>query len=1036
MKNVLSFLQRKGRYAGALVLLLMLSVAGNAFATTPDDSGKEKKDTWEIKGTVKDKNDEPIVGAAILERGTGNGTVTDTLGRFKLTVKQNAVLRFSYLGYKTQDIVVKTPDPLNVVLLEENERLDEVVVIGYGAVKRENFTGSVSTVNMSESPLALLPNSNPMDALRGTVTGLTVSQQQGAGQEPSLQVRGQRSISSGASDPLIVMDGVIFMGSLRDIDPNNIESMSVLKDATSLAAYGSQAANGVIMITTKQGRLGKPVLNFNLSWTLSEIANRPDVLSPEDYIRKVNAIQGFDENADPTIWMTSFELENYKAGKTTDWLDYVTRLGLMQSYAMTFSGATEKLNYYFSASHLNQEGIIIGDDYSREAVSLRLQSDLTSWLQVGGQVNYTFNDYSGATNYNILGAVSLSPYARTTRPNGEIEKYPRELSTVNPLWSSQSGTVDDHDTYGTLLLKGHVLVTCPWLSGLTYRLNLSHSQENVERDYFEHEGYFVGEGNTEDRYAESSLITYLSKANGYSARTKNTYWVMDNIINFKRQFGRHYVDLTYVYTRDSKKYDYRKMTGSDFTDQGNTILGANGLTFAKTQKITDIDRTKHNNVGYLGRLNYNFDGTYHLDVSVRRDGSSVFGTNSKWGVFPAVGVAWTISNEPFMQRLGFVDHLKLKASWGKNGNQSLTPYATLSSIILGQQGGISYPFNNSSTVSWGQRYDKLGNADLGWETTEAYNFGFDLGVLGNRIYLEVDGYISETTDQIFDRQIPVMNNGLTTMKATMGKIANWGIEANLTTQNIRTRKFRWSTDLNFYLNRNKLKELYGDGKDDISNSLFIGKSLGAIYGYKEIGIVQEGDTEYMQANNAVPGDVMFANLDGSADGKITADDRTILGYNKENFRLNMSNTLSYKNLELYFLFTGVFGGNGYGMYKNTYAYRSATGIIWDNMLDHPWWTPENKSNKYPRVGYADSRYTPLQSYGFVRLQDLSLSYTFRQKWLSKLEINSLKVFFAAKNVFTITNWEGGDPEIKQTFDGGSYGYPLSAMYSFGLNLTF
>lgn len=1029
-------MQREGRYAGVLVFFLILAVAGNAFAMTPDDSGREKKDTWEIKGTVTDKNDEPIVGAAILERGTGNGTVTDTLGRFKLTVKQNAVLRFSYLGYKAQDIVVKTQESLRVVLQEENERLDEVVVIGYGAVKRENFTGSVSTVNMAESPLALLPNSNPMDALRGTVTGLTVSQQQGAGQEPSLQVRGQRSISSGASDPLIVMDGVIFMGSLRDIDPNNIESMSVLKDATSLAAYGSQAANGVIMITTKQGRLGKPMLNFNLSWTLSEIANRPDVLSPEDYIRKVNAIQGFDENADPSIWMTSFELENYKAGKTTDWLDYVTRIGLMQSYAMTFSGATEKLNYYLSASHLNQEGIIIGDDYSREAVSLRLQSDLTSWLQVGGQVNYTFNDYSGPTNYNIMAAVSLSPYARTTRPNGEIEKYPRELSTVNPLWSCKSGTVDDHDTYGTLLLKGHVLVTCPWLSGLTYRLNLSHSLENVERDYFEHEGYFVGEGNSEDRYAESSLTTYLSKANGYSARTKNTYWVMDNIINFKRQFGRHYVDLTYVYTRDSKKYDYRKMTGSDFTDQGNTILGANGLTFAKTQKITDLDRTKHNNVGYLGRLNYNFDGTYHLDVSVRRDGSSVFGANSKWGIFPAVGVAWTISNEPFMQRLGFVDHLKLKASWGKNGNQSLSPYATLSSIILGQQGGISYPFNNSSTVSWGQRYDKLGNADLGWETTEAYNFGFDLGVLGNRIYLEVDGYISETTDQIFDRQIPVMNNGLTTMKATMGKIANWGIEATLSTQNIRTRKFRWSTDVNFYLNRNKLKELYGDGKDDISNSLFIGKSLGAIYGYKEIGIVQEDDTEYMQANNAVPGDVMFANLDGSADGKITADDRTILGYNKENFRLNMSNTLSYKNLELYFLFTGVFGGNGYGMYKNTYAYRSATGIIWDNMLDHPWWTPENKSNKYPRVGYADSRYTPLQSYGFVRLQDLSLSYTFRQKWLSKLEINSLKVFFAAKNVFTITNWEGGDPEIKQTFDGGSYGYPLSAMYSFGLNLTF
>ena len=235
---------------------------------------------------------------------------------------------------------------------------------------------------------------------------------------------------------------------------------------------------------------------------------------------------------------------------------------------------------------------------------------------------------------------------------------------------------------------------------------------------------------------------------------------------------------------------------------------------------------------------------------------------------------------------------------------------------------------------------------------------------------------------------------------------------------------------------NVFKELYGDGKDDISNSLFIGKSLGAIYGYKNIGIVQEDDTEYMAANNAVPGDVMFANLDGSADGVITADDRAILGYTKENFRLNMANTLSYKNVELYFLLTGVFGGNGYGQYKNTYAYRSATGVIWDNMLDHDWWTPENRSDKYPRVAYADNRYTPVQGFGFVRLQDLSLSYTFRQEWLKKLEISNLKVYFAAKNVFTITNWVGGDPEIKQTFDGGSYGYPLAAMYSFGLNLTF
>ena len=1033
----LDFFQKGVIKFGMILLLGGLCMVGIMSRSVAGEINSAQVAKWKIFGRVIDEQGEPIIGAAILEQGTTNGCVTDTLGNYKLTVKAGAVLRVSFVGYVTREIVLKKEGMRNVRLRVDNEELDEVVVVGYGSVARKNFTGSVSVINTAESPLALLPNTNSMDALRGTVTGITVSQQQGAGQAPSLQVRGQKSIGGSTSNPLIVMDGVIFMGSLRDIDPNIIESMSVLKDATSLAAYGSQAANGVVMITTKQGKLGKPVLNFNASWTLSEMANRPEVLSPENYIKKINATQHLAEDADPSAWMSGFELENYKNGKTTDWLDYVSRVGLMQSYSASVSGATEKLNYFLSASHVDQEGVIIGDDYKREALSLRLQSDVASWLQVGTQMGYTFNDYSGPTTYNLVQALRLTPYGRVTRPNGELEKYPRELGggLTNPLWLVNSGTVDDHDTYATTLIKGHVLVKCPWLEGLTYRVNAAYSWENVERDYFEHEGYFVAEGTSEDRYSASALSGFLSKANGYSARTKNTYWVMDHIVNFNRQFGKHFIDATYVYTRDSKRYDYRKMTGSDFSDQGNTVLGADGLVYAKTQKITNIDKTKHNNIGYLGRISYNYNDTYHLSVSVRRDGSSVFGKNSKWGVFPAVGVAWTVSNERFMKRVSFIDYLKLKGSWGKNGNQSLDPYMTLSQIKLGQQGGIGYPFGNESTISWGQRYDKLGNADLGWETTEAFNYGFDLGLLGSRIYLEFDGYFSKTTDQIFDRLLPVMNNGLTSMKATMGQIDNWGIEATLTTQNVRTKDWNWSTAVTFYLNRNKLKDLYGDGKDDISNSLFIGKSLGAIYGYKSIGIVQEEDIEYIEANNAAPGDVKFANLDGSEDGTITADDRTILGYNKENFRMSLSNTLKYKNLELYFLFAGVFGGNGYGLSQNTYAYQTATGTVWDNNLNHGWWTPENRSNKYPRVDYADSRFTPLQSYGFVRLQDLSLSYTFHQDWLSRLQITGLKVFFAAKNVFTITNWVGGDPEIKQTL-GGSYGYPLAAMYSFGVNLTF
>ncbi len=1017
------------------ILLISLSLFMSAQWVTANAQQKVR-----VTGKVTDNAGGTIIGATVLEKGTTVGTITDIEGNFALSVSTGSTLVISYIGYVTQEIKAVSGKPVSIVLQEDAQALDEVVVVGYGTMQRKNFTGSVTTVKAADSPLALMPTSNAMDILRGTATGITVSQQQGAGQSPSLLVRGQKSVNGGGN-PLIVMDGVIYMGSFRDIDPSTIESMSVLKDATSLAAYGSQAANGVVMITTKKGKIGKPVITFNSSIALSTIANKPDVLSPERYLAKVNALQGLAEDADPSSWMTDFEYENYKSGTTTNWMDYITRTGAMQNYSASVSGATERVNYYISGSYTDQSGVTKGDDYKRNAFVARLQSDITDWLQVGGQANYTYNNYSGATlgDGQIYQAIRLSPYGRSTRPSGGIEKYPRQegIYMVNPLWNVKSGTIDDYDTYATTAMKGYFLVKCPWIKGLSYRFNASYAVEHVVRDYFTHEGYYVAEGKTEDRYSPSAISSYLSKANGYSARTKNTSWVIDNIINYNHQFGKHFVDFTGVYTRDSKIYDYRKMTGSDFTALGNTTLGANGLTYAETQKITNIDYSKHNDIGYLARLNYSYNDTYHLNASIRRDGSSVFGANNKWGNFPAVGVAWTVSNEEFMKKVSVINYLKLKASWGKNGNQALNPYQTLSTIALGQKGGYNYPFGNTSTVSWGQRISSLGNADLGWETTEAINYGFDMGLMNNRLHVEFDGYFSKTTEQIFNRTVPVMGNGITSMKATMGQVNNWGIEATITSQNLKLKDFEWNSGLTFYMNRNKLKELYGDGKDDISNSLFLGKSLGAIYGYKAIGIVQESDTEYMSANNAVAGDVKFANLDDSEDGKITSDDRTILGYNKENFRMSLSNTLKYKDFELYFLFTGVFGGNGYGRSVNIYAYRTASDVVFDNNLNHGWWTAENPSNKYPRVAYTDGRYTPTQNYGFVRLQDLSLSYTFHQPWVQKLHITGFKVYAAAKNVFTLTGWDGGDPEIRQTLGGGySYGYPLASTYSFGVNLTF
>ncbi len=996
-----------------------------------------------VSGKISDTKGEPLIGVTIMVEGASTGTITDINGNYKVKVPEDAVLIFSFIGFKTQKISVTGKVEINVTLEDDTEELGEVVVIAYGTTSSKNFTGSTTQIKTSDSPLAEIPATDAMSVLKGTVPGMTVTQEEGAGQTSSLLVRGQKSINDDAINPLIVLDGVIFMGAMRDIDPSTIESISVLKDATSVAAYGSRAANGVVMITTKKGKNGKPVITFNTSVGVSKVINKADVLSPKKWIQKVNLLQGLDENADPTTWMSDFEDENYANGKTVDWQDITERTGTSQNYNLSVSGAKDKMNYYFSGSYTNIEGVVEGDDYNRTALSSRLTSNITDWLEVGTNVNFTFNDYSGPSTYNIYEAIRLTPYGRVYREgsNTLLEKYPAAEGAyrINPIWDMKSGTIDDHDVYYTTIMNGHAIVKCPWIKGLQYRMNYSYTIKNIERDYFKHEGYYVAEGTSSDRYSDSAISSFLAKANGYSARTHDLAYVWDNILSYSGSFGDHNIDITAVYTRDSYSYNYKKYTGSDYSDIGNTILGYNGLTLAATQAIDEYKNYKKNNIGYLGRVNYNFKDKYHLTASIRRDGASVFGSDNKWGAFPSVGIGWTVSSENFMSLLDIIDFLKLKASFGKNGNQSLDAYQTLSFLKLGQTGDYSYPFGNTSEVSWGQRVSDIGNTSLKWEETTAFNLGFELTMFDNIVNIDFNAYKSKTEDQIYERTIPVMANGFTSMDATMGQVDNWGIEWTLNTQNIKTSNFSWNSTLTYYLNRNKLVELDGSGEDFVSDALFIGKSLGGIYGYKQIGIVQEDDDEYISANGAVAGDVKFWDKDGS--GTIDSDDRTMLGYSKENFRMSFANTLDYKNFEFYILFNGIFGGNGYYSQKNIYAYRTASDVVYDNNYNHGWWTSENKSNKYPRVGYSDSRYTPVQSRGFVRLQNLNLSYRFKQPWVKRLNIENFKVFLAATNLFTITNWVGGDPEAGQTLyddpdNAYSYGYPISSTYSVGLNLKF
>lgn len=991
-----------------------------------------------IRGKVTDNSGVPIIGANVVEKGTTNGTITDVEGNFSLNVTPNSVLVFSYIGYNRKEIAAGEKQNLSVRLEEETESLDEVIVIGYGTTRRQDFTGSVSSIKVEDSPIALASNLNALESIKGNVAGLDIGATNSAGGQPSMQMRGQKSIS-GSNDPLIVVDGVIFMGSISDINPNDIASYDILKDATSAAAYGSRSANGVIIITTKKGRIGKPIITLNATGSMQTWQNRPELMDGKQWLESVIA----RNNSSDLTWLQPQEAANRDAGKETNWLDESTRTGWIQDYQLAVSGAGEKQNYYLSASYADNKSVIIGDNYKRISVLGKINTDITSWLQIGVDAAFTFADYSGV-GANLNSAIVMSPYGVMYRDEakGLLEKYPYTQSGVNPLWGVSDGSHYNMDRRNNFRINAYAVIKLPWVKGLSYRFNYAGNMSKNKDGDFYYESYYVKEGayDDESRYTPSAYQNLLSNANGTINHKMTDSWVIDNILSYKNTFGKHTIDLTAVATRDRKDYNENTLKGNDFAANGNTTLGIDGLHKATTQKV-GLNYYRRSNIGYLGRASYSYNERYFLTGSFRRDGASVFGANQKWGNFAAVGAAWNITKESFMEKVDFLDNLKVKLSWGKNGNQGLDPYGTLSTIKNGSTSGIRYEFANSSNILYGLQADALGNANLGWESTESWNTGFESAWLGDRLFFDMDLYFSKTTDQIFTRDIPVMT-GFKNIKSSMGQVNNHGVEITVRSINIENKDWRWNTGVTFWLNRNKLVHLYGedldgDGKedDDVSNSRFIGKPLGAIYGYVQDGIVQEDDLEYIKANGATAGIPKYKDLDSN--GTITSEDRDILGYTTPNFKLNMSNTVTYKNWDLYIMLTGTFGGGGYYLKSNANAYMtSGSGLFNSNSIYIPWWTPENRSNVYPAATFTGDggRFLGLQNRGFVRIQDITLSYTFREPWVKKLNIQNFKVFLTAKNLATFTNWEGGDPEVGTAVRDNSY--PVLTSYSLGLNLSF
>ncbi len=537
-----------------------------------------------ITGKVNSAMENLIPGVTVLVKGTTTGTVTDMDGKFTLSVPANAqTLVFSFVGMKNQEFPVQGRGVFEVTMEEDRLALDEIIVIGYGTAKRQEFTGSVSSVKVENSPIALMPNMNALESLKGNVAGLNIGATNSAGGTPAMDIRGQNSIY-GNNDPLIVLDGVIYPGSLSDINPNDIASYDVLKDAVSSAVYGSRSSNGVIIITTKKGRLGKPLITFNASYGVQNWQNQPVMMKGEEWVTVVNARNQYAVGT--TSWMKTGELANLAAGKETVWLDEVTRTGAIQDYQVAISGGAENLNYYLSASYNENKGIIVGDDYNRISLLGKLKTNITKWLEIGVDGSFSKRDYSGIAA-NVGEAQTMSPYGVMYRDPEKklLEKYPYTQSATNPLWGVHDDTRDNQDFRNNYRLNSYALVSCPWVKGLTYRLNYLVNQDVNQSGNFYYETNYIKEGEGLARYEPATFVAFLAQANGNIDNNKTYSYVVDNILNYKQLFGKHGVDVTLVATRDYQRYEQVNTTGTDFSANGNTTLGMWGLHKATVQKV-------------------------------------------------------------------------------------------------------------------------------------------------------------------------------------------------------------------------------------------------------------------------------------------------------------------------------------------------------------------------------------------------------------------------------------------------------------------
>ena len=985
-------------------LQLTYHVAGDVVLIKRHQKGETTFAVVKITGKVTDEKGEPLVGVSIKVQGATGGTVTDIDGLYSISAEEGSSLVFSYIGFETQ-VLPAREGTLNVVMKASDTQLSEVVVVGYGTQKRSDITGSVTSV--PKERFTQLPVTNILQAVQGAAPGITITQGSSVpGAQPSALIRGQNSINAGTG-PYIVVDGIPLSktgGSLNDINPNDIASMEILKDASAVAIYGTNGANGVILITTKRGTTGKPVIRYNAYAGVEGMANTLTPRSGPEYVQKYAdwLKQTGQTQTQPVPNLN--ELDNYNAGRTLDWMDEATQQGVLQDHNLNISGGSEDVKYFISGDYLSQKGGIRGYQYKRASIRSNVDVNVTRFLTLGTSLFVTNNNYDGG-RANLLNATAMSPYGQLYNADGTYTIFPMfpEQLFANPLLGLTTDREDrstnlNGNAYGEVKFSGK-------LDGFKFRLNAGYS--------------YIPARNA--NYIGRAANDMIGTATTQSSET-NSYTI-ENILSYNKNWEKHHIDVTALYSAQQRKYSQTNANASGFV---NDELSFNNLGAGNTRTSESYaDRYALNS--QMGRVNYSYDSKYLFTLTARRDGSSVFGANtSKYGVFPSAAIGWNISNEPFMKEISFVDNLKLRLSYGKSGNEAIGVYETITRNSTNR-----YPFDGVTYI--GTAPSVLGNADLHWETTLGSNIGLDFSLLKSKISGSMDFYSNKTSDLLLRRSLPI-TTGYGSVFYNLGKTSNQGFELNLNTKNLELTDFRWESGIVFSTNKNKIVDLYGDKQSDVGNRWFIGQPINVIYDFRMQGVWQVGEDPSKQDPGAKPGDLKFADLNG--DGRITADgDREILGQPNPKWTGGLTNTFYYKNLHL-----NVFIQTAQGMTRNNpdLTYADETGRR-NTPSEVGYWTPENRSNTRPALSYNNTRgYGYASDASYTRIKDITLSYVVNPTVLEKFKLHGLTLYASGRNLATFTKWIGWDPEANYSSRGSGdwvNNYPVNRTFVFGANIS-